>query len=135
MTVTTMQPRSLTDAVREVGQYGSAAEAESVTHTVLVALAAHVPLGERDTVTAVLPSEVAKAVPVQPLVARSLTAREFVDSIATHMDIPPARARWHVTSVLMALSHHSVAATTRLIKCLPAGYALLFGRAELATAA
>lgn len=50
------------------------------------------------------------------------------------MDAPSATARWHVTSVLTALSHQSPGAATRLIDCLPRGYALLFGRAELAMA-
>ncbi|MET8815244.1 DUF2267 domain-containing protein [Streptomyces sp. NPDC004549] len=141
MTVTTSQPRttipaplSLTDAVREAGQYGTRAEAAAVTHTVLTALAALVPLEDREPLTATLPPEAANPLLTQPPTPHPLTAREFVDSIAAEMDVPSATGRWHVTSVLTALSHQSPGAATRLIDCLPRGYALLFGRAELAMA-
>ncbi|MEW2130278.1 DUF2267 domain-containing protein [Streptomyces sp. NPDC005435] len=141
MTVTTQPPRttipaplSLTDAVRESGQYGTRTEAAAVTHTVLTALAAHLSPEDRAPLAAALPPETATLLQAQPPAPHPLTAREFVDTIATEMHVPPATARWHVTSVLTALSHQSATATTRLIKCLPPGYALLFGRAELAMA-
>ncbi|MYZ07153.1 DUF2267 domain-containing protein [Streptomyces sp. SID2999] len=134
MTVTTMQPRSLTDAVREVGQYGSAAEAESVTHTVLLALSAHLPAPERAELTALLPIEATLSTPLAP---RPLTAREFVESVAPHIEnATPATARWHVTSVLTALAQQlGTAHTARLLAQLPPGYALLFGLADLAAVA
>ncbi|MFF7964621.1 DUF2267 domain-containing protein [Streptomyces sp. NPDC007903] len=134
MTVTTMQPRPLTEAVREVGQYRSTAEAESVTHTVLLALSAHLPVTERAELAPLLPTEAALSTPLAP---RPLTAREFVESVAPLIEnATPATARWHVTSVLTALAQQlGIATTTRLLSQLPPGYALLFGRAELVAAA
>ncbi|RZU37266.1 uncharacterized protein (DUF2267 family) [Streptomyces sp. BK022] len=143
MTVTTMQPRSpmatsdwtdLVEAVREEGRYGSAAEAESVTHTVLLALSAHLPATERAELTPLLPTE---APLCAPLVPRPLTAREFVESVAPHIEnATPATARWHVTSVLTALAQELGASqTARLLAQLPPGYALLFGLADLAAVA
>ncbi|MFF8651710.1 DUF2267 domain-containing protein [Streptomyces griseoluteus] len=134
MTVTTMQPRSFTEAVREVGRYGTEAEAEAVTRTVLLALSAHLPATERTELTPLLPTEANLSTPLAP---RPLTAREFVESVAPHMEnATPATARWHVTSVLTALAQQLGAVrTTRLLSQLPPGYALLFGRAELVAAA
>ncbi|MFI9394746.1 DUF2267 domain-containing protein [Streptomyces bauhiniae] len=134
MTVTTMQPRPLTEAVREVGQYRSAAEAESVTHTVLLALCAHLPVTERAELAPLLPTEAPLSTPLAP---RPLTAREFVESVAPHIEnATPATARWHVTSVLTALAQQlGIAHTTRLLSQLPPGFALLFGQAELVAAA
>ncbi|MFE0347984.1 DUF2267 domain-containing protein [Streptomyces griseoluteus] len=134
MTVTTMQPRSFTEAVREVGRYRSTAEAEAVTHTVLLALSAHLPATERAELTPLLPTEATVSAPLAP---RPLTAREFVESVALHIEnATPATARWHVTSVLTALAQQlGIAHTTRLLSQLPSGYALLFGRAELVAVA
>ncbi|MFJ8733751.1 DUF2267 domain-containing protein [Streptomyces bauhiniae] len=137
MTVTTMQPRPLTEAVREVGQYRSAAEAESVTHTVLLALCAHLPVTERAELAPLLPTEAALSTPLAPLAPRPLTAREFVESMAPHIEnATPATARWHVTSVLTALAQQlGTPQTARLLAQLPPGYALLFGLADLAAVA
>ncbi|WP_324604050.1 DUF2267 domain-containing protein [Streptomyces sp. LaPpAH-108] len=141
MTVTTPHPRTtvpaplpLTDAVRETGQYGTRTEAATVTRTVLTALAALIPLESREPLTTTLPPEAVTPLLTQPPTPHPVTARAFVDTIATRMNVPTATARWHVTSVLTALSQQSETATTRLLGCLPAGYALLFGRAELAAA-
>ncbi|MFD6028651.1 DUF2267 domain-containing protein [Streptomyces griseoluteus] len=134
MTVTTLQPRSFMEAVREVGQYRTEAEAEAVTHTVLLALAAHLPATERTELTPLLPTDATLSSPLAP---RPLTAREFVESVALHIEnATPATARWHVTSVLTALAQELGAAqTARLLAQLPPGYALLFGLADLAAVA
>ncbi|WP_329011470.1 DUF2267 domain-containing protein [Streptomyces sp. NBC_01601] len=141
MTVTTTQPRpaavapwaTLAEAVRQVGQYRSTADAESVSRTVLLALAAHLPTSERETLAALLPADAAETALSKPLAPRPLTAREFVESLAPHIEnATPATARWHVTSVLTALRHHlGTPRTARLLDQLPPGYALLFGVAEL----
>ncbi|MEU9924499.1 DUF2267 domain-containing protein [Streptomyces griseoluteus] len=134
MTVTTMQPRSFTETVREVGQYRTEAEAEAVTRTVLLALSAHLPASERTELTPLLPAEANLSTPLAP---RPLTAREFVESVAPHIEnATPATARWHVTSVLTALAQQLGAPqTARLLAQLPPGYALLFGLADLAAVA
>lgn len=56
MTATTTQPRptaaaplgTLTEAVRQAGQYRSTTDAESVSRTVLLALVEHLPTSERE---------------------------------------------------------------------------------------
>ncbi|CAM5420816.1 hypothetical protein SALBM135S_08839 [Streptomyces alboniger] len=65
------------------------------------------------------------------------TAPEFVESVAARLEgATPATARWDVSSVLTALAEAvDGELVDRLLDLLPSGYALLFGRAELTTAA
>ncbi|GAA3150982.1 hypothetical protein GCM10010521_43290 [Streptomyces rameus] len=161
MTVTTPQPRTtipapapsvrprtpdaaedagwleLTEAVREAGQYPTRAEAERITRTVLTALGGHVTGDERVAMAQALPREAGRLIASQIPAPHPLTAREFVDSVAARIEgSTPATARWHVSSVLSVLSTHlGETLTTNVLTQLPPGYALLFGRAELATAA
>ncbi|MGJ5755574.1 uncharacterized protein (DUF2267 family) [Streptomyces puniciscabiei] len=147
MTVTTPQPRTtipaqpdtrawdeLTEAVREAGQYTTRAEAERVTRTVLSALGGHVTGEERVALAQALPRQAAQVIASQIPATRPLTAREFVDSIAMRIEgATPATARWDASSVLSVLADRiGDPLTTRILAQLPAGYALLFGRADLA---
>ncbi|MEU6590185.1 DUF2267 domain-containing protein [Streptomyces sp. NPDC046881] len=158
MTVTTPQPRiaipapaptvrprvksttenadwlELTEAVREAGQYPTRAEAERVTRIVLSALGGHVTGDERVALAQALPREAGRVIASQIPATHPLTAREFVESVATRIEgSTPATARWDVSSVLSALSTHiGESLTTRVLTQLPSGYALLFGRADLA---
>ncbi|MEU6772823.1 DUF2267 domain-containing protein [Streptomyces sp. NPDC046759] len=156
MTVTTPQPRTtipappalsrdadtarwdeLTEKVREAGQYPTKAEAEHVTRTVLSALGGHVTGDERVALAQSLPLEAARLIASQIPATHPLTAREFVESVATRIEgSTPATARWHVSSVLGVLADWvGVPLTTHLLAQLPPGYALLFGRADLARTA
>ncbi|MEW2509236.1 DUF2267 domain-containing protein [Streptomyces sp. NPDC046870] len=159
MTVTTPQPRTtisapslrprvkeepeaadwleLTEAVRDAGQYPTRAEAESVTRIVLSALGGHVTGDERVALAQALPREAGRIIAAQIPATRPLTAREFVESVATRIEgSTPATARWDVSSVLSVLSTHvGESLTTRVLAQLPPGYALLFGRADLAATA
>ncbi|MEV6111039.1 DUF2267 domain-containing protein [Streptomyces sp. NPDC052109] len=153
MTVTTPHPRTtiptppplardtdtarwaeLTEAVREEGQYPTRAEAERVTRVVLSALGGHVTGDERVALAQALPREAARVIASQIPATHPLTAREFVESVATRIEgSTPATARWDVSSVLSVLADWAGAPlTTRLLTQLPTGYALLFGRADLA---
>ncbi|MEV0258824.1 DUF2267 domain-containing protein [Streptomyces sp. NPDC050732] len=127
----------LIEAVRESGQYASAAEAERVTRVVLAALGGHVIGDERVDLARQLPPEAARLVADQIPAARPLTAAEFVGSVALRLEgATPATARWDVSSVLTAVARAVDAdLVDRLLCLLPSGYALLFGRAELAPAA
>ncbi|MFF5442761.1 DUF2267 domain-containing protein [Streptomyces achromogenes] len=161
MTVTTPQPRftvpaqtppprphvrdaaedtgwlELTEAVREAGQYTTRPEAERITRIVLSALGGHVTGDERVALAQALPHEAGRVIASQIPATHPLTAREFVDSVATRIEgATPATARWDVSSVLSVLSTRiGEPLTTRLLSQLPPGYALLFGRAELAAMA
>ncbi|MEU3858511.1 DUF2267 domain-containing protein [Streptomyces sp. NPDC028722] len=129
--------RELTDAVREAGQYPTRTEAEHVTRTVLSALGGHVTGEERVALAQALPLEAGRLIASQVPETDPLTAREFVDSVATRIEgSTPATARWDVSTVLSVLSDHiGEPLTTRVLTQLPPGYALLFGRADLAATA
>ncbi|MFZ4145351.1 DUF2267 domain-containing protein [Streptomyces griseoincarnatus] len=129
--------RELVDAVREAGQYPTRSEAESVTRVVLSALGGHVVGDERVDLARALPEEAARVVASQIPATRSLTAAEFVDSVAARIEgATPATARWDVSSVLSVLPPLvGDELVTRILDQLPPGYALLFGRAELTPAA
>ncbi|CAL9471437.1 hypothetical protein SUDANB176_02849 [Streptomyces sp. enrichment culture] len=128
--------RELIDAVQESGQYPTRSEAERVTRIVLSALGGHVVGDERVDLARALPEEAARVVASQIPATRQLTAAEFVDSVAARIEgATPATARWDVSSVLSVLPPLvGDALVTRVLAHLPPGYALLFGRAELALA-
>ncbi|MFK4071230.1 DUF2267 domain-containing protein [Streptomyces sp. NPDC029674] len=132
-----MRWSELIETVKESGQYASAAEAERVTRVVLAALGGHVIGDERVDLARQLPPEAAQVVAEQIPAMRPLTAAEFVESVALRLEgATPATARWDVSSVLTALARAvDTDLVDRLLCLLPSGYALLFGRAELAPAA
>ena len=136
-TTTAARWSRLIDGVRESGQYPTRAEAERVTRIVLSALGGHVVGDERVDLARTLPEEAARVVAGQIPATRPLTAAEFVDSVAARIPgATPATARWDVSSVLSVLGELVEEADPglidRVLAQLPTGYALLFGRAELA---
>ncbi|MER5223956.1 DUF2267 domain-containing protein [Streptomyces flaveus] len=133
-TTTTTSWDRLIEAVRESGQYATAAEAERVTRIVLSALGGHVIGDERVDLARRLPEEAAGVIASQIPATRQLTAAEFVDNVAARIEgATPATARWDVSSVLSVLaSTVGDGLVVRILRQLPPGYALLFGRAELA---
>ncbi|WP_250400651.1 DUF2267 domain-containing protein [Streptomyces cellostaticus] len=128
---------ALTEAVREAGRYSTAAEAERVTRTVLTALGGHVTGEERVALAQALPREAGTLVASRIPANTPLSARDFVESVADHLgDATPATARWDVSSVLGVVADIAgESLTTRVLAQLPPGYALLFGRADLAATA
>ncbi|MEV4785954.1 DUF2267 domain-containing protein [Streptomyces tuirus] len=126
----------LIDAVRQSGRYATLPEAERVTRTVLSALGTHVTGDERVDLARALPEEAARLIAAQIPATHRLTAARFVDEVASRTPgATSATARWDVSSVLSALPPLiGDDLTTRVLAQLPPGYALLFGRAELAPA-
>ncbi|MFD8227558.1 DUF2267 domain-containing protein [Streptomyces massasporeus] len=126
----------LIDAVRQSGRYATLPEAERVTRTVLSALGTHVTGDERVDLARALPAEAARLIAAQIPATHRLTAARFVDEVAARTPgATSATARWDVSSVLGALPPLiGDDLTTRVLAQLPPGYALLFGRAELAPA-
>ncbi|WP_432133236.1 MULTISPECIES: DUF2267 domain-containing protein [unclassified Streptomyces] len=124
----------LVGRVREAGQYTTAAEAERIVRIVLSALGGHVIGDERVALARALPPEGGAVVAAQVPVTRPQTAARFVDGVAARVEgATPATARWDVSSVLGVLPEFvGDGLVDRLIAELPPGYALLFGRAELA---
>ncbi|MEX1656716.1 DUF2267 domain-containing protein [Streptomyces pseudovenezuelae] len=127
----------LVDAVRDAGQYASTAEAEQVARVVLSALGGHVIGDERVDLARALPEEAARLVASRIPLNKPLAAPEFVESVAGRIEgATPATARWHVSSVLSVLPKLvGDELVDRVLARLPSGYALLFGKAELAPAA
>ncbi|KUM90363.1 DUF2267 domain-containing protein [Streptomyces pseudovenezuelae] len=127
----------LVDAVRDAGQYASTAEAEQVARVVLSALGGHVTGDERVDLARALPEEAARLVASRIPLNKPLAAPEFVESVAGRIEgATPATARWHVSSVLSVLPKLvGDELVDRVLARLPSGYALLFGKAELAPAA
>ncbi|KUN36624.1 hypothetical protein AQJ30_20530 [Streptomyces longwoodensis] len=123
----------LLDEVRKAGQYTTTAEAERVTRIVLSALGGHVVGDERVALARALPPEAARVVASQIPVTRPQTAAEFVDGVAARIEgATPATARWDVSSVLGVLPDLvGDDLIDRVLRELPPGYALLFGKAEL----
>ncbi|MFJ4617841.1 DUF2267 domain-containing protein [Streptomyces sp. NPDC088812] len=121
-------------SVRTAGRYPTTAEAEHITRTVLSALAAHVTGDERAALAGALPREASEEITARVPAPRPRPATEFVDTIAARIEgATAATARWHAGSVLGVLPGLlGDDLTDRLLTHLPPGYALLFGRAELA---
>ncbi|AXK36449.1 DUF2267 domain-containing protein [Streptomyces armeniacus] len=132
-----MQWNDLVQQVRTLGQYTTDAEAERVLRTVLSLFGGHVTGDERSELARRLPHEAAALLTAQVPATRPLTARAFVDVTAERLEgATPATARWDVSTVLSTvavLAGDELA--DRVLAALPRGYALLFGRAELAPAA
>jgi uncharacterized protein (DUF2267 family) len=122
-------------AVKEAGQYTTTAEAERITRIVLSALGGHVTGDERVALARALPTEAARVIASQIPATRPQSAPEFVDAVAARIEgATPATARWDVSSVLSVLPKLvGEDLTDRILAQLPPGYALLFGRAELAS--
>ncbi|WP_342667209.1 DUF2267 domain-containing protein [Streptomyces megasporus] len=120
--------------VRERGQYPTTREAERVSRIVLSALGGHLTGPERTELAVRLPEEGMRVLTDQLSVTKPLSGAQFVDSVAARIEgATPATARWDVSSVLSVVAE--IAGDDlldRIIDRLPPGYALLFGRAQLA---
>lgn len=122
------------EEVRERGEYPTTKEAERITRIVLSTLGGHLAGPERADLVKQLPAEAATVVVEQIPAVEPLTGAQFVDSVAARIDgATPATALWDVSSVLSVVADAAGdELTDRIIHLLPPGYALLFGRAQLA---
>jgi uncharacterized protein (DUF2267 family) len=129
-----MRWSELVEEVRERGEYPTTKEAERITRIVLSTLGGHLAGPERADLVKRLPAEAATVVVEQIPAVEPLTAAQFVDSVAARIDgATPATALWDVSSVLSVVADAAGdELTDRIIHLLPPGYALLFGRAQLA---
>jgi uncharacterized protein (DUF2267 family) len=126
----------LLERVRYEGAYPTRETAADVVHTVLAALGRQLTGAVRAELSACLPIEAALTFTAQIPAPRQLTGWGFVEDIATRTGRTPVTARWDTGTVLRVLPHLAGAGMIdRILAQLPAGYALLFGRAELTQAA
>ncbi|WP_405876919.1 MULTISPECIES: DUF2267 domain-containing protein [unclassified Streptomyces] len=129
-----MRWSELVEEVRERGEYPTTKEAERITKIVLSTLGGHLTGPAKDDLVKRLPVEAATVITEQVPVIKPLTGTQFVDSVAARIDgATPTTARWDVSSVLSAVADAAGdELTERIIRLLPPGYALLFGRVQLA---
>ncbi|MEU4875994.1 DUF2267 domain-containing protein [Streptomyces sp. NPDC021608] len=124
------------ERVRYEGAYPTRARAEESVHAVLAALGRQVTGDERVELAARLPREAARVLTAEIPATESLTGWGFVKDLASRTGGTPATARWDAGTVLRVVAQLAGEdLLSRILARLPAGYALLFGRAELVQAA
>ncbi|MGW4882080.1 DUF2267 domain-containing protein [Streptomyces sp. NPDC004262] len=122
--------------VRYEGAYPTREQADEAVRLVLAGLGRQLTGDERVDLAARLPLEAARILTTQVPSAQPLTGWAFVKDLATRSGASLATTRWDTGSVFAAVTAHAgTDLITRILRQLPAGWALLFGRAELTTAA
>ncbi|MFI2207615.1 DUF2267 domain-containing protein [Streptomyces sp. NPDC020192] len=124
------------DKVRYEGAYPTREQAEEAVRLVVSGLGRQLTGEERVELAAHLPWEAARILTEQIPDTQPLTGWAFVKDLATRSGASLATTRWDTGSVLAAVSASACPELlTRILRQLPTGYALLFGRAELTQAA
>jgi uncharacterized protein (DUF2267 family) len=126
----------LVDKVRLEGAYRTREQAEDAIRVVLSGLGRQLTRRERLELAARLPLQAALLLTSHTLDPEPSTGLGFVKDIAALTGTTPGIARWDTGSVLTVVA--ALAGPdliSRILTRLPAGWALLFGRAELAQAA
>ncbi|MEU9387609.1 DUF2267 domain-containing protein [Streptomyces sp. NPDC048279] len=124
------------ERVRYEGAYPTRERAEEAVRLVLAGLGRQLTGDERVDLAARLPLEAARVLTLQIPDLHPLTGWAFVKDLAARSGGSLATTRWDTGSVFSVVSAHAGPdLITRILGHLPAGYALLFGRAELTQAA
>ncbi|MDQ0792540.1 DUF2267 domain-containing protein [Streptomyces sp. B1I3] len=126
----------LLEKVRYDGAYPTRERAEEAVRLVLAGLGRQLTGEERVDLAARLPVEAAGILTAEIPDIHPLTGWGFVKELATRTGATPATTRWDTGAVLTnvaALAGPELMA--RILRRLPSGYALLFGRVELMQAA
>ncbi|MER6075645.1 DUF2267 domain-containing protein [Streptomyces sp. NPDC001817] len=124
------------EKVRYDGAYPTREKAEEAVRLVLAGLGRQLTGDERVELAARLPLEAARIFTAQIPDTQPLTGWAFVKDLAARTGATLATTRWDTGSVLCVVA--ALAGPdllTRILRQLPSGYALLFGRAELTQAA
>ncbi|MEU1365118.1 DUF2267 domain-containing protein [Streptomyces sp. NPDC005803] len=131
-----MTYRQMLEKVRYEGAYPTQERAEEAVRLVLAGLGRQLTGDERVELAGRLPFEAAAVLTAQVPDTQPLTGWSFVKDLADRAGATPATIRWDTGAVLAAVA--ALAGPdllTRILRRLPNGYALLFGRAELTQAA
>ncbi|MEV7977552.1 DUF2267 domain-containing protein [Streptomyces sp. NPDC086519] len=124
------------EKVRYEGAYPTREKAEEAVRLVLAGLGRQLTGDVRAELAARLPFEAARILTTQIPDSQPLTGWAFVKDLAARTGASQATTRWDTGSVLSAVATCAGPdLITRVLHQLPAGYALLFGRAELTPAA
>ncbi|MER5743445.1 DUF2267 domain-containing protein [Streptomyces sp. NPDC002225] len=123
------------EKVRYEGAYPTRERADEAVRLVLAGLGRQLTGDERVDLAARLPLEAARVLTAQIPDTRPLTGWAFVKDIAGRANASLATTRWDTGSVFSVVGACAGPdLLTRILQQLPSGYALLFGRAELAPA-
>ncbi|WP_428986303.1 DUF2267 domain-containing protein [Streptomyces camelliae] len=124
------------EKVRYDGAYPTREKAEEAVRLVLAGLGRQLTGDERVELAARLPFEAARIFTAQIPDTQPLTGWAFVKDLASRTGASLATTRWDTGSVLCVVAALAgLDLLTRILRQLPTGYALLFGRAELIQAA
>lgn len=119
--------------VRQLGEYSDNGQAERVALTVLRELGSRLAGGERGNLAAQLPDDLGSAVTDSPPVAERYGVEEFCRRIARALGTGEQTARWDASAVLSTVSQSvSGGELNDVLSQLPAGFAELFGKPDLA---
>ncbi|WP_353940147.1 DUF2267 domain-containing protein [Streptomyces sp. HUAS MG91] len=135
------QPYSTTyeqmlEKVRYEGAYPTRERADEAVRLVLAGLGRQLTGDERVDLARCLPLEAARILTSQIPSPQPLTGWAFVKDLAVRTGASLATTRWDTGSVFAAVAAHAGPdLITRILRQLPTGHALLFGRAELTSAA
>ncbi|MFI9047259.1 DUF2267 domain-containing protein [Streptomyces sp. NPDC053427] len=127
-----MTYEQMLEKVRYEGAYPTRERAEEAVQLVLAGLGRQLTGDERVELAARLPFEAARVLTAQIPDTQPLTGRSFVKDLAARTGASLATTRWDTGAVFSAVA--ALAGPdllTRILRQLPSGYALLFGRAEL----
>ncbi|MFI6495147.1 DUF2267 domain-containing protein [Streptomyces sp. NPDC050564] len=131
-----MTYEEMLEKVRHEGAYPTRERAEEAVRLVLSGLGRQLTGEERVELAARLPLQAARILTEQIPDIEPLTGWAFVKDLATRSGMTLATTRWDTGSVLVAVAALAgPELLTRILRQLPTGYALLFGRAELTQAA
>ncbi|WP_181788339.1 DUF2267 domain-containing protein [Streptomyces phytophilus] len=124
------------EKVRYEGAYPTRERADEAVRLVLAGLGRQLTGEERVDLAGCLPVEAARVLTAQIPDIQPLTGWDFVEDLAAGTGASLATTRWDAGSVFSAVAAYArPVLITRILRQLPTGYALLFGRAELAPAA
>ena len=124
------------EKVRYEGAYPTREKAEEAVRLVLSGLGRQLTGDERVELAARLPVEAARILTAQIPDTQPLTGWAFVKDLAARTGGSLGTTRWDTGSVFCAVAAYAGPdLITRILRRLPSGYALLFGRAELTQAA
>lgn len=119
--------------VRQLGEYSDNGQAERVARVVLRELGSRLAGGERGNLAAQLPDDLGAAVTDSPQVAERYGVEEFCRRIGRALDTGEQTARWDASAVLSTVSQSvSGGELNDVLSQLPAGFAELFGKPDLA---
>ncbi|MCH6471172.1 DUF2267 domain-containing protein [Sinomonas terrae] len=119
--------------VEERGEYTDPADAEKAVRTVLEALGRRLTGAESHHVASQLPAELKWFLEQAPEPAEKLGPEQFIDHLSAGTGESRESAKWDASAVLTTLGEAVTGGQlNQILSELPSGYAVYFGKPELA---